>query len=110
MSTRNAQKVSLTGLNPSFANVDDEGDQFANSGREVVHLKNTSLAALDVTIASAADCNQGFTHNVVVSVPAEGERLVGPFPKTRFDDEGFVKLSYEEHSEGDLKIAVIQVA
>ena len=110
MATINAQKVSLAGLNPSFANVAAGGDQFANSGREVVHLQNTSLGALNVTIDSPVDCNQGFTHDVVVSVPAESERIIGPFSKPRFDDEGFVKLTYASHVAGDLKIAVIQVA
>jgi hypothetical protein len=37
-----------------------------------------------VTVDSVAPCNYGFDHDYSVSVPAGGERILGPFPIGRF--------------------------
>ncbi|UCD57872.1 MAG: hypothetical protein JSV16_01815, partial [Candidatus Hydrogenedentota bacterium] len=48
-----------------------------------------------VTVDSQTACSQGYDHNAVVSVPASGEKMIGPFPKDRFNDTaGKVQIAY----------------
>lgn len=86
MADLNVQVISLSGLGPAFVAADAEGDAFLNSGRELVHVKNGGGSSVTVTINSVAACNQGFDHNPAIEVPASEERLIGPFPKARFND------------------------
>lgn len=78
------QKASLTGLAPTFAAASSGGDTFANDGRTVLHVKNGSAAAITATVDSVTACDQGFDHDAAVSVPAGGERVIGPFDQRRF--------------------------
>ena len=86
MADLSVQTISLSGLNPTYGAAAAGGDAFVNSGREYLHVKNGGGASIDVTVDSQAQCNQGYDHNAVVAVPASGERLIGPFPKARFND------------------------
>lgn len=61
-------------------------DTFPNDGNTVLIVKNDSAADITVTIDSARPCNYGFDHDVSVTVPAGGERVIGPFPRNRFND------------------------
>lgn len=97
MATLAVQKVTLNGLGPSFVAASVGGDEFINTGRVMLYVKNGGASAVDVTINSQTQCNYGFDHDVVVSIPAGGERIVGPFPKTRFDDaNGKVQIAYSD--------------
>lgn len=86
MADLTVQVISLLGIVPSYAAAAVGGNAFLNSGREYFHVKNGSAASIDVTVDSVAPCNQGFDHNVVVAVAASAEKLIGPFPKSRFND------------------------
>jgi len=90
------QVVVLTGIEPALVTADVGGDEFVNSGRDFIHIKNGGGSPIDVTIDSQVDCNQGVDHDAVVSIPATtGEKFIGPFPKDRFNDEaGKVQITY----------------
>jgi hypothetical protein len=108
MSTLSVQVVILGGLSPSYAAAAAGGDEFVNSGREFIHVKNGHTSAQTVTVNSQAPCNQGYDHDAQVSVPASEERMIGPFPKSRFDDAGGkVQITYSGVTA--LTIAVVQV-
>lgn len=108
MAVLNAQQVSLVGANPAFVAADAVGDEFANSGRSYLHVKNGAASAVDVTVNSQTKCNQGFDHDVVVNVPAGAERRIGPFPKARFDDaNGRVQVAYS--AVANVTVAVVEV-
>lgn len=108
MATLAVQIASLTGLNPTYGSAAVGGDEFPNSGREVIHVKNGHSGAQTVTVDSQALCNQGVDHNPAVSIPAGEERIIGPFPKARFDDASAkVQLTYSGVTA--LTIAVIRV-
>lgn len=78
------QKITLSGLDPAFVAADAAGDSFANDGKTVLHVKNGSAGAITVTINSERACSFGFDHDAEVSVPAGGERVIGPFYPSRF--------------------------
>jgi len=96
MSLRTPQVIALTGITPTLTAAEAGGDEFVNSGRDFIHIKNGDAAAMDVTIDSQVDCNQGVDHDVVVTIPAtNGEKFIGPFPKDRFNDTaGKVQITY----------------
>lgn len=95
MALLNVQKASLTGLAPAFVAASAGGDSFVNDGKTVLHVKNGGASEITVTINSQQPCNYGFDHDVVVAVPAGGERIIGPFRQDRFNDaNGQVAVTY----------------
>ncbi|RJQ09892.1 MAG: hypothetical protein C4551_03215 [Bacillota bacterium] len=109
MATLTVQQTSLTGLNPAFGAAAAGGDEFVNSGKAVLYVKNGSAGAVTVTVNSQTACNYGFDHDAEVSVPASGERVIGPFPKSRFDDAaGKVQVTYSGVTS--VTVAVLEVA
>ena len=109
MATLTIQTIDHTGVAESLVAAAAAGDQFANDGRIFIHVLNTNGASRDVTINSQSNCNQGFDHNIVVTVPATtGDMMIGPFPPSRFDDGGgFVQVTYE--AETGVTIAAIRL-
>ena len=102
------QKVSKTGLAPAFAAADVAGDQFANGGRTYLHVKNASAVSVNVTADSKKQCDQGFDHDVVVAVPAAGERLIGPFDPSRFNNSsGRIEVGYS--AVASVTVAALEV-
>jgi hypothetical protein len=85
----------VSALNPSYQAAAAGGDSFPNTaGRAWLHVKNGSGGSINVTIASQKTCDQGSTHNLVVAVPAAGERLIGPFSDRFADSNGLVQVTY----------------
>jgi hypothetical protein len=103
------QAAALAGLNPTYGAANVDGNYFLNSGKEYLHVKNGGASPITATINSQVNCNQGFDHDVAVSVPAGGERIIGPFPKDRFNDSsGYVQIAYSGVSS--VTVATITVA
>lgn len=86
MAVLSVQQILRTGTGVTFASANSGGDSFPNTGNEVLHVKNGGGSSVTVTINSQAQCSFGFDHDETVSVPAGGEREIGPFPKSRFND------------------------
>lgn len=109
MATLTPQVVVLTGITPTLVAAEAGGDEFVNSGRDFIHIKNTNAAAIDVTINSQTDCNQGVDHDAVVNIPATtGEKFIGPFPKDRFDDAANkVQITYSAVT--DVTIGIVRL-
>lgn len=108
MATLTVQKAVGTGLTPSYSAAAGGGDQFANSGKAMLHAKNGSGGSITITVNSQVNCSQGFDHDFAVAIPAGEERMIGPFPKSRFDDaNGNVQITYSAVTS--LTVAVIEV-
>ena len=81
------------GLTPTLIACTDP-DYFLNDGRIFIFLVNGATEAV-VTVDSVKPCEQGVDHNVVVTVPANEDRMIGPFKMDRFNDaNGKVKMTY----------------
>lgn len=71
------------------------GDEFLNSGKEFLHVRNGSAAAITVTANSIAKCDQGFDHDKTETVPAGEDRMIGPFATARYNNaNGRVEVTY----------------
>lgn len=106
MAVLNVQEMSPSGLDPSFAAAEAGGDTFANDGRTYLHVKNGSAGSLTVTVNAVKSCNFGFDHDAAVSVPAGGERRIGPFQVGRFGST--CEVSYSGVTS--LTVAAVKVA
>ena len=97
MATLTVTNITLSGGTPSFVSADSEGDLFANtSGTTMFHVKNTDSSPHVVTFDCQQPCNYGYDHDVELSVPAGGERIIGPFAKYRWNDaDGKVHADYD---------------
>ena len=111
MATITKQVVVLAGIVPSWEACASGGDEFLNSGRCYISIKNAHAAdPRTVTIDSQVVCSQGSDHDAVVVVTAANdEKLIGPFPTDRFNDgDGKVQITYSD-SAADMSIAVFEV-
>jgi hypothetical protein len=108
VATLSVQIVVLGGLTPTYGAAAAGGDEFVNSGREFIHIKNAHTSPHGVIVNSQAACNQGADHDVSVEVTNGEDRMIGPFPKNRFDDaNGKVQITYSGVTA--VTIAVIRV-
>jgi hypothetical protein len=102
------QQIARTGLAPALAAAAAGGDSFPNTGRVWLRVVNADLAvARTVTIASqlsAGALPQGAAKtDLVVAVPADTERWIGPFDPAGFNDANArVVVTYDD--EADLTV------
>ncbi|HHY95085.1 MAG TPA: hypothetical protein GX513_08765 [Firmicutes bacterium] len=104
------QKIGLAGLKPTYVAADAAGEEFANSGRTFLHVKNGSAAQITVTIDSIKKCDQGFDHDVTVAVPAGEERMIGgkELEPGRFNNSSArVKVTYS--AVASVTVAALEV-
>lgn len=96
MATLTVQDVTTAGVAPTYAAATSGGDQFANDGATMLHVK-AAAATVTVTIASQVACSQGSTHNKTVVVSSTGEQMIGPFDVARYSDaNGRVQVTYSQ--------------
>jgi len=76
-----------------------DGDKFQNDGRVYLYVNNESGAPITATLTAPNTCNQGFTHDLAITVAAGVAKYIGPLSTTRFND-----------SAGDVKVTCSAVA
>lgn len=52
MAVLTVQQVNLDGISPTFVAADAGGDEFVNSGKAVLHVKNDGTNSITVTVNS----------------------------------------------------------
>lgn len=78
MATLALQQVTPGGLGVTYTAAGASGDLVPCGEHNVLHVKNGSGSAVTVTVDSVTPCSQGFDHNLVVSVAAGAEQVIGP--------------------------------
>ena len=97
-------KITLDGITPAPAVVEDDGNWFTNTGRCFIHLVGGGIGggALKMTVNSQAECNFGHDHDIECTPLAGIIHLIGPFPRSRFDDaDNKVQITYGAGCEAD---------
>lgn len=108
MATLGVETAVLTGLEPTANAAAAGGDVVPNDGRTVIVVANADASPHDVTVSSPTDCNQGGSHDAVVTVPAGEKRVIGPFKRTRFNNgSGQIALTYSDST--GMTVEVISV-
>ncbi|MFE6866010.1 hypothetical protein ACFVFS_05600 [Kitasatospora sp. NPDC057692] len=80
MATLPLQAVSIAGLNPTYASAAAGGDKVACGERTFLHVKNGSASPVTVTLTATSSVRGQTVTSPTVSVPASGERMIGPLP------------------------------
>jgi len=108
MSLRTPQVIVLAGITPALVAAEAGGDEFVNSGRDFIHVKNSG-AETTVIVNSQVNCNQGVDHDETITIPlTTGWKMIGPFPKDRFNDTaGKVQITYGDHT--NLTIGIVRL-
>lgn len=86
MATLATQPIVPGGVGPTYAAATGGGDNFTPDNDTFLHVKNGSGGALTVTVAVVGKLHGLTVTNISVSVPAAGERMIGPFPSDAFSD------------------------
>ena len=95
MALLTVQKIALTGISPVYNAAGSGGDTFSNNGRTYLHIKNASGSAITATIDSKALSNYGTDVDIVVSVAAGGEKIIGFLDPIRFSSSlGIANITY----------------
>lgn len=98
MAVLTIQNVTRAGVAPVYDAAAVGGDQFTPGSDTYLHVKNGDASAHTVTVASPGEVIEGVAKgDVAVSVPASGERVIGPFPAEHFADpaDGLADVTYD---------------
>lgn len=87
------QTIAATGIAPTYEAANVDGHSVTNRGNQFVHVKNASAAAINVTFVTPVTVSGRAVADDVVSVPAGGERMIGPFAESVFGQSLSVDLS-----------------
>jgi hypothetical protein len=95
------QSVKRAGLKPAYATAAEAGDTFLPGENVFLHVKNDSEAAKTVTIVTPKKVVGAEIADIAVAVPAEEDRLIGPFPAQHFAaaDDGRADVTYSAVTE-----------
>lgn len=97
MATLATQKIARAGLGPTYAAAAGGGDSFSPSKNTFLHVKNGGGGAVTVTVVTPGTLIADIAiADVAVSVPAGGERMIGPCPYEYFADpaDGLADITY----------------
>lgn len=109
MATVAAQQVQLAGTTPAFAAASAGGDSFVPDDDVILYVKNGSAGSINVTIVTPGTVVGQAIGDVVVAVPAAGERVIGPFPPSHFADsaDGLADITWS--ASASVTFAVLKV-
>lgn len=102
--------ITRSGIAPTYVAAAALGDAFVNTGRIFLHVKNGGGGSINVTVAEQVTADiAGYTAtDLVVAVPAGAERMIGPFPRSAYNDSnGKVQVSYSD--ETSVTVAALQL-
>jgi len=108
MAILNIITSSRAGVIPVYTPCAENGDEFPNTGNEILLVKNDDDAPHTVSIITPRLVDGLAVADRTVVIPAESERLIGPFPQGIYnDDNARTKLTYSD--ETGMSIAVLRV-
>lgn len=99
MATLATQGVTRAGVAPTYAAAAGGGDRFTPGAATWLHVKNGSGGAITVTVATPrTDAYGNAIADNTISVPAAGERVIGPFPTEAYGStsDGLADITYSE--------------
>lgn len=79
------QSVIRTGLTPVFTAANVDGHHIDGDGQTVLYVKNGGASSINVTAQTPQQEAGLDVAELVVAVPAGGERIIGRFPAATFN-------------------------
>lgn len=111
MATLTVVNASIAGVDMTGAACAGGGDQWANSGQEILQFVNGSGGSINVTVATQATVDgMGLSENVV-AVGAGATKTIGPFPPGRYNDgSGYAQITYSGVTSLTVKVLKVPPA
>lgn len=96
MAALSYQRIALSGVGPTFAAASAGGDTVQGHPHGFIYVKNGSAGAVTVTIPTPGKTRFDVDEpDITVSVPASGERVIGPLDPALTDPtDKAVKITY----------------
>lgn len=102
------QDVERSGLEPSYASANADGNSFANNSRVVLHAKNGSGSPITVTVKTPGTVDGLAVADRTVAIPAGEERIMGVFPPADYNQsDGSVHVDYSDVTS--LTVAALRI-
>lgn len=96
MATLTSQEIVRAGLTATYAACAGGGDEFVNTGDEIIHIKNGAGVTQTVTIVTDATVDGLAVADRAVAILAGTEQIIGPFPTGTYNDANAkVQLTYD---------------
>lgn len=94
MAVVNPEPIQIAGTAPTYNAASAGGDKVTRPGSNVaIHVKNGSAGAITATVVTPGTVAGQDIGDVAVSVPAAGERFIGPLSAEHFQNaDGQVDL------------------
>lgn len=111
MALLTVQNITRSGLAPSYSAAAGGGDTIPSPDSETfLHVRNGGGSAITVTIATPGTVLGDLAvADVSVSVPAGGERMIGPLPYAHFADPATGNASISYSSVTSVTVAAIRL-
>jgi len=91
----------------TMASASAGGDEFANTGKEILLIENTGSPARTLTVTTEETIDGEAVADKDITIAANSIYAIGPWPTGIYNDvDGNVNISYD--SETNLEVAVIK--
>lgn len=107
MATLTVQSAKREANALTFAAASAGGDDFSNSGSERVLLKNDSVGDVTVTFVTHITVDGLAVADLQITVPAGEMHLLGPFPRSTYNNPSTGRVEMTYSSSTDVSVAVI---
>lgn len=104
-----SQNVVSAGLAPTYVAAAAGGDEYTPGATTFVHIKNASAGALTATVVTHATFSGYAVADLAVSIPAAGERMIGPLAADVFRDPATGRGNVTYSGVTSLTIAIVSI-
>lgn len=110
MANLTVNKISRSGLLESLVAAAAGGDEFANTGKEFLKVKNADAAGITVTLDIETAVDGAAVVDPTVSVGAGEEKLIGPFPTRHYNNAANGRVSFTYSAVANVTVGAFQMA
>lgn len=105
MATLTVTDISRAGVDTAGTAAAGGGDQFPNTGAELLVVKNGSGGSINVTVVTQATVDGQAVADPVIAVGPGVEKAIGPFPRWVYSDaNGNVQATYSAVTSVTVKV------
>ena len=81
------QAIVRAGDEPTYEAANSDGEEFDNTGKQFLHIKNGSGGSITITIVTPGTVDEGdlAVADRTIAIPAGKERMIGPFPPATYN-------------------------
>lgn len=95
MATVQSERIQIAGTEATYNAASAGGDKVAPGDDVVLHVKNGSAGAITCTVVTPGKVAGQDIGDVAVSVPAGGDRFIGPLVPRHFEgSDGLVSVTW----------------